>query len=101
MKFEKGKSGNVSRGKEHSWARISFWMDRINKEWDKLTPNQRAHYSVELTKLLVSKLKALPGDPNDSSLNAQSAMDELKAIESKSSVKQDSVTTPKPPVEPA
>jgi hypothetical protein len=78
---ESGGKGNRKGSKDHSWAKISFWMDRINAEWDKLTPNQKTHYSVELTKLLVSKLKVLPGSASDSVSNAQDSMRLLKEIE--------------------
>ena len=87
MKFKKGISGNVSRGKEHSWAKISFWMDKIAAEWDKLTPNQKTHYSVELAKLLINKAKALPISPEESLLNADEAMAQLNQIASKTNIK--------------
>jgi len=83
MKFKEGNSGKQKGTKDHSWARISFWMDKIYQEWDKLTPNQKTHYSVELAKLLISKAKALPISPEESLLNADEAMAALKKIESK------------------
>jgi hypothetical protein len=83
-KFTKETATNHKKGKDHSWARISFWIDRINAEWPHLTPNQKTHYSVELTKLLISKAKALPISPEESLLNAGEALSQLKQIESKS-----------------
>lgn len=82
-KFREGNSGKKRGTADHSWARISFWMERINKEWEHLTPNQRAHYSVELSKLLISKLKALPSDPNESVDNVDEALKTLRELETK------------------
>jgi len=80
-KFTKENATNYKRGKEHSWSRISFWIERINKNWDKLTPNQQTHYSVELVKLLVNKTKHLPSSPVQSNLNATEAMEILKQFD--------------------
>jgi len=80
-RFNSGNCGKPKGTKEHSWARVSYWIARLNAEWDKLTPNQRAHYSCELTKLLVSKLKSLPGTPNDSVLNADASLKSLHELE--------------------
>ena len=74
--------GRPKGSKDYTWAKVSTWIDRLNAVWKDLTPNQQAHYSVELAKLLTSKLKALPGDPEDSKLNASEAMLMLKQAES-------------------
>lgn len=91
MQFKPGQSGNIlgkPKGtKDHSWAKISFWFEELKKDWSKLTPNQRSHYSIELMKMLTSKMKALPIDPNDSVFNAAEAMDTLKQIESRTQPK--------------
>jgi hypothetical protein len=68
--------------KDQSWAKISYWFEKLKDEWKDLTPNQRASYSVELMKLLTNKAKSLPVDPSDSVLNANEAMEQLKALES-------------------
>jgi hypothetical protein len=80
-KFVKGNKGRPTGAKEHSWARVSHWIDKLNETWPKLTDNQRAHYSVELTKMLVSKLKSLPTNPEESKVNADEAMLLLKDME--------------------
>jgi len=79
--------GRPKGSKDHRWASIGYWFEEIKKDWDKLTPNQRSSYSIELIKLLVHKAKALPVDPQDSAFNAEEAMSELKRIESKTYIK--------------
>ena len=80
-KFEKGNTGKPKGAKDHSWASISYWFEKLKSQWDALTPNQRAAYSVELMKLLANKAKSLPIDPSDSVLNADEAMKTLRELE--------------------
>jgi len=86
-KFEKGNTGKPKGSKDHSWAKISHWIQKLESQWELLTPNQKAHYSVELTKLLVSKLKSLPNDPNQSKLNVNEALQLLKQVENTQGIK--------------
>lgn len=76
--------GRPKGAKDHSWAKVGFWFNELKLSWPKLTDNQRAHYSVELMKMLTSKLKQLPITPEESALNIEEAMAELKRIEAKS-----------------
>jgi hypothetical protein len=66
-----------------SWYSIGYWHKKLEREWSKLQPNQRAHYSVELIKMLVSKLNQMPVDPHDSVLNANDALQMLRDLEKK------------------
>lgn len=83
--FKQGNTGKPKGSKDHSWATISYWFEKLKAEWSHLTPNQRASYAVDLMKLLTNKAKVLPSDPSDSVLNADQAMSELKAIEASQS----------------
>lgn len=79
--FEKGNTGKPKGARDHSWASISYWFEKLKSEWSNLTPNQRASYSVELMKLLTNKAKALPVDPSDSVVNVDEALKTLREIE--------------------
>lgn len=67
--------------KDRTWFSVSYWHKKLEREWPKLTENQRAGYSVDLMKMLTSKLNSLPVDPLDSKLNASTALEMMKGLE--------------------
>ena len=81
-KFEKGHHiGRPKGAKDKKWFKVTTWIYEIEKVWPELTANQKAHYSLELTKALLSKLKQLPTDSNESVLNATEAIEVLKQFD--------------------
>jgi hypothetical protein len=83
FKETKAGPGRPRGSKDRSLIRykISYWLDKIEAEWADLTANQRANISLELTKILINKSKALPTDPNDSKLNVDEVMLMLRSAE--------------------
>lgn len=81
--FKIGNAGKQKGTLDHKWYSVMHWYNELRKDWDKLTPNQRASYSIELMKMLSAKMKSMPIDPDESKLNADEMMDQLKQIESR------------------
>lgn len=73
--------GRPKGSKDRKFLTLQYWFDELCKDWKKLKPAQRAKLSVQLMQMLTNKLKALPGDPQDSVINANEALSRLKAIE--------------------
>lgn len=82
LKYSQHKAKSVQ---DKTWYSISYWHLKLEKEWFKLTSNQRAHYSVELMKLLANKLNTLPSDAIDSVTNASETLALIKSIEATNS----------------
>jgi hypothetical protein len=79
--FIKGHHIGRPRGsKDHTWAKVTTWFEELKLAWPDLTSNQKAHYSIELMKLLTSKLKQLPVDPQEAKLNVEDALQVLNQI---------------------
>ena len=82
MRFTKGNVLGRKKGtQDMSWCRVSTWINELKKVWPELTANQKAHYSTELTKLLISKLKSLPTDPSESVTNVTESLEFLTKLE--------------------
>lgn len=94
FKVGDSKAGRRSGTKDKTWYSISYWHKKLEREWSLLKPNQRAHYSVELMKLLASKLNTLPVDMKDSISNASETLSLIKSLEQLT----DSKTTVSTPV---
>lgn len=86
-------AGRRSSSQDKTWYSISYWHKKLEREWSLLKPNQRAHYSVELIKLLASKLNTLPVDMKDSISNASETLSLIKSLESISNTKTITATT--------
>lgn len=87
--FVKGQSGNPAgkpKGtKDKKWQSIQAMWDMFVKDFSKLTPAQRAHYSFEMVKLHFERAIAqIPKEASESLSNANNLLMELKALESKS-----------------
>lgn len=96
--FKKGNKGRPKGSKDKSYLKLGFWFTELKKDWAKLTPNQRAHYSVELMKLLTNKMKSLPSDPSDSKFNADEAILMLRDVEMGAEVKEGAAPTGASPI---
>jgi hypothetical protein len=77
----KPKGGRPKGSKDKKFLTLQFWYDRLETDWKKLKPAQRAKLSVQLMQMLTNKLKELPGSPQDSLLNANEALSRLKLLE--------------------
>lgn len=60
---------------------LKFWYDRLETDWKKLKPAQRAKLSVQLMQMITNKIKQLPSDPQESLMNANDALTQLKQLE--------------------
>lgn len=104
MPFVKGdprinRAGRAKGAKDQKWKSIQFFWDKLEKEFDALSPAQRAHYAFEGFKLHFERAIAqIPRDQSDSVMNAKNMLAELQAIE-KASVAPKS--TPNAPVVPS
>lgn len=83
-RFKLGKSISIKKAsvQDKTWYSVTHWHKKLEREWSELKPNQRAHYSVELIKLLVSKLNTIPVDQKDSIDNASATLSMIKSLES-------------------
>lgn len=85
--FEKGKTskspGRPKGSKDKSYLKLEYWYNELMKDWPKLRPAQRAKLSKELMQMLTNKMKALPGTPEQSVLNAKEAQQMLEGLEDK------------------
>jgi hypothetical protein len=85
--------------REKTWSSVSYWHRKLERTWESLTENQKAHYSVELMKMLVGKLNNIPANPRESRINAEEAISVLKSLEDKKQLIPSSTTSATPAVE--
>ena len=97
-RFKKGHHiGRHKGSKAKPWLNLESWYNKLNAEWFNLTANQRAKYSLEAFKCLVSKLPNINSSPAISLKNSEEILGLVKSLEDKSTdVKQLSAEAVKP-----
>jgi hypothetical protein len=76
------RAGRPKGAKDQKWKNIEAIWEMLMKEWDKLTPNERAKYSMDVFKLHFERAIAqLPKDQNDSVKNAETMLAMLRGLE--------------------
>lgn len=76
--------GRKKGSKDRKWQSLQAMWDMLMKEWNYLTPQQRAHYSFETVKMHFERsIAQLPKDASDSLTNANRLLEEIKALEIK------------------
>lgn len=74
---------------------MSYWYGLIAADYHQLSRQQRVRIALECWKALLSRMKNLPADPNESRMNAEEAMKMLGKLESKQYSGSDGgITTP-------
>jgi len=85
-KFAKGNKlgkGRPQGSKNKSYADISHWLERADREIDlQDDPEKRMNTIKWATQLIMSKIPVLPATPGDSLSNAIAAQTLVKALES-------------------
>ena len=62
---------------------MSYWYGLIAADYHSLPRYQRARIAVECWKALLSRMKTIPSDPQESKMNAEEAMRMLAKLEGK------------------
>lgn len=78
------RTGRKPGSKDRKWQSAQAIWDLLMKEWHKLTPNERARYSMDVFKMHFERaISQMPKEASDSVSNASKLLEELKALESK------------------
>ena len=81
MKFQVGNTfgkGRPQGAKDRKWNTLRFWMEKLENEWNKITPKDRAYISIEAWKTLVKRIPLPPDTPEESLENASKTFKELE-----------------------
>jgi hypothetical protein len=99
MPFEKGHKGGPGRPlgcKNKSYTNVNAWLEFIYERIEKMDDGQAVQHAFRAAELLMAKIQALPGSPEDSRTNADKALAELKAAEEYGIGRNDGGTTFEP-----
>ena len=70
-----------SHPRQAPYFKISHWFKKLNQEWPKLYPSQRADLCFSMIKLISGKLPALPKTQRESIKTAHEVYDSLLELE--------------------
>lgn len=65
--------GRPKGSKDKPYLTLEYWYKEMMKDWHKITPAQRIKLAAQLMQMLTSKMKTMPGTPEQSVLNAKDA----------------------------
>lgn len=81
--FKKGQGGRPIGAKNKSYADVSHWLERADREINlQADPEKRMTTIKWATELIMGKIPVLPATPGDSLSNAIAAQSLVKALES-------------------
>jgi hypothetical protein len=70
-----------SHPRQAPYFKISHWFKKLNQEWPKLQPPQRADICFSMIKLITGKLPSLPKTQRESIKSAHEVYDSLLELE--------------------
>jgi hypothetical protein len=70
-----------SHPRQAPYFKIGHWFKRLNGEWIRLKPIERANICVDMIKLISGKLPKLPSSQRDSTKSAHEVYDALLELE--------------------
>lgn len=73
--------GKPKGAKDKRWATLDYWMEKIENEWEKLSPKDRAHISVEIWKAIVARRPLPPATPEESVKRVEDLMGKALQLE--------------------
>jgi hypothetical protein len=83
--WKPGVSGNPKGkpvgAKDKKWARLDWWFEKIEPDWERLDPEKRVAFVAEFVKMLIPRRTLPPETPGDSKENADIRLAEILRAE--------------------